>query len=144
MLSSTTIENMSSMVKTLKKCSYTPCKTQIPENGPHARCEACRTKEAARKKRKRAEMNKENAASDVSSSPQEPPTSVLSTRSPLGAAAVNVELADSSFSDPSGINNDKIKRPKVSPASSLVRKEDCWLIWLLRRWQRLSTLKPRQ
>jgi hypothetical protein len=121
MLSSTTIKDMSYMVKNFKKCSYAPCKTQIPENGPHARCEACRTKEAIRKKRKRAENNKENAASDASAVPQEPPTAVLGTRSPLGAAAVNVELADPGFSDPSGIDIDKIKRPKVSPASSLVR-----------------------
>jgi hypothetical protein len=121
MLSSPTIENTSHMAVTFKKCSYPPCKMQIPENGPHARCDACRAKETARKKRKRAEINKENTPSDASTVPHEPPTAAPGPKAPLGAAGVNVEPADSSFFDPSGIDIDNIKQPKVSLASSPVR-----------------------
>jgi hypothetical protein len=90
-------------------------------NGPYDRCEACRTKERDRKKRKRAESNKENISSDVSAVPHEPPDATLGTRAPLGAAAVNVEVADSVIPDTSGIHTDKIKQPNVSPFSTLLR-----------------------
>jgi hypothetical protein len=112
-------------IQELEDCSNPRCNKKVVKNGRLSRCIDCRTEDTARKRRYRAQKNKENIPSDAYSALHHPPAPLLGSRTPLGPAGINVELAD--IPDPQAQHIGSVKRQKVSQMSHLVIDRACWL-----------------
>lgn len=130
-------------IQELQKCSNNRCKNLVDKNGRLSRCLECRTKDTAYKRRSRAQRNKENIPPNASSALYPPPTPLLGTRTPLGPAGVNVELADSDIPELCAPDAGISKQQKVSHILDLVPERAHWLTWLVCSWLSIFHLRVR-